>query len=388
MAPRELVRKSTTVKPKACRKCGSALDGDDPDPHPHQVWEWPEVQPDVFEWLLHELTCKRCGARTRAKLPPGVPRSGFGPRLVGVVALLSGAYRLSKRLIVDLLGNLMGVPMSLGSVSACEQIASEAVAKPVQEARDYVKQQGVKHADESSWFEGPRRAKVWLWTATTSLVTVFLIRASRGKDVAHDILGKVFGVLVSDRWCGYAWWPLRWRQFCWAHIKRHFQAMAECTGEAKAIGDGLLVLEERLFELWHRVRDGTLKRNSFKAYASRIRVEVRALLRRGVHCGHKKTATTCAELLKSEPAMWTFVRLAGVEPTNNHGERAIRPGVIWRKLSFGTNSRWGSRFVERMLSVVQTLKQQDRNAFTFVTDCVAAHMRGQPITGSLLPRAN
>lgn len=375
------------VKPERCKKCGTRLAGEDAEPYRHQVVEAPKPQPEVHEVRLHELECRCCGEKTRADLPADVPRGGYGPRLVAIVALLSGAYRLSKRLTVNLLANLYGIPISLGSISNCEQVASEAVAKPVQEARQYVKEQAVKQADESSWFEGPTRAKVWLWTVTTPMVTVFLIWASRGKNVAQKMLGKVFGVLVTDRWCAYAWWPLKWRQLCWAHLKRHFQAMTECRGDAKMIGEKLVALEQQLFELWHRVRDGTLKRASFRVYASRIRVKVRALLRRGARCTHKKTATTCAELLKLEPAMWTFVRVEGVEPTNNNGEHAIRPGVIWRKLSFGTHSRWGSRFVERMLTVVYTLKQQDRNPLTFVTECVTAHMDGQAVTGSLLPTA-
>lgn len=384
LAPPELVKESTPVKPKQCRNCGAGLEGEDPNPYPHQVWEWPDVKVDVFEWLLHELTCKRCGTKTRATLPPGVPRGGFGPRLIAVIALLSGAYRLSKRLVVDLLGNLAGIPISLGSVTACEQLASEAVARPVNEARTYIQEQPVKHADESSWFEGPKRAKVWLWTVSTAFVTVFLIRASRGKAVAKKLLGKVCGVLVTDRWCAYAWWPLELRQLCWSHIKRHFQAMKEAGEEAGEIGEQLLTLEKRLFGLWHRIRDGTLRRSSFRTYASTIRCEVRSLLEQGSRCSHKKTATTCTELLKLEPAMWTFVRIEGVEPTNNHGEHAIRPGVMWRKLCFGTHSRWGSRFVERMLTVVYTLKQQERNALAFVTQCVEAQIRGDA-PGSLLP---
>jgi hypothetical protein len=374
------------VKPKLCKGCGSKLEGEDPNPFRHQVVDLPEPQPEVREARLHELECGCCGTKTRAELPDDFPRGGFGPRLVTTVALLSGAFRLSKRLTVRLLSLLHGIPISLGSVVACEQLASDAVTKPVQEARDYVKEQTVKHADESGWAEGPSRSKAWLWVAATAFVTVFRIHARRGKAVAMGLLGKVRGILVSDRWCAYEWWPLKMRQLCWAHIKRHFKKMSEADGPAAQLGGALLVQERRLFELWRRVRDGTLERSSFQTYASEIRCRVRELLEQGKSCAHKFTATTCTELLKMEPAMWTFVRVEGVEPTNNHGERAIRPGVIWRKISFGTHSRWGSRFVERILSVVQTLKQQDRDPFTFLTECVTAHMAGKPVTASLLPQ--
>jgi transposase len=378
------------VKPVKCKRCGTRLAGeDDPNPYRHQVVEVPEPKPEVHEWRLHACECGNCGETTRADLPADVDPGGFGPRLVATIALLAGAYRMSKRLTVALLANLYGIPISLGSITACERIASKAVAEPVKAAQEYIKKHGVKHADESSWFEGIQRTKVWLWVASTHLVTVFLIRASRGGDVARELLGAVFGVLVSDRWTGYNWWPLAWRQVCWAHIKRHFQAFVDSQDpEAQSAGRSLLKHEKHLFKLWHRVRDGTLRRSSFRKYVEPIRRKIRKLLERGEQCLHEKTAGTCRELLEVEEAMWTFVRLEGVEPTNNTGERAIRPGVILRKLTFGTHSAEGSRFVERMLSVVHTLKQQNRNALAFVTECVKTHMAGQTSTASLLPAEN
>jgi len=375
------------IKPVKCRKCGTRLAGeDDQNPYRHQVVEVPEPKPEVHEWRLHACTCGNCGEITRAELPDGVPAGGFGPRLVATIAVLSGAYRMSKRLTVALLGNLYGIPISLGSITACEKIASRAVAEPVKAAQEFVRKQGVKHADESSWYEGAQRLRVWLWVASTVQVTVFLIRASRGGEVARELLGDVFGVLVSDRWTAYSWWPLAWRQVCWAHIRRHFQSFVDTHDpEAQSIGRSLLRHEKLLFKLWHRVRDGTLKRSRFRKYVADIRRKMRKLLEQGEMCSHAKTAGTCRELLEVEPAMWTFVRREGVEPTNNSGERAIRPGVILRKLTFGTHSADGSRFVERMLSVVYTLKQQNRNALNFVTNCVRNQMYNQENTESLLP---
>jgi len=386
LVPVSSVTKLIQVRPSHCGGCGHRLHGDDPSPRRHQVRELPVTEPLVFEWQLHELRCSGCGVHTRAALPPGVPRGSFGPRLIAAVALMSGGYRMTKRLIVNLMGDLFGVSMALGSVTTCERTASESIAPAVDAARDYVQSQAVKHADESSWAQGPSRSKAWLWVASTPLVTVFLIAASRGTDVAIALLGKAAGILISDRWCAYSWWPLRHRQLCWAHIKRHFQAFVEVGGEAGHLGEMLLLAEKQLFTEWHRVRDGTLAFSSFGVYASRLRGEVRTLLWRGARCGHKKTATTCTELLKHETALWTFSRLKGIEPTNNAGERAIRPGVILRKLTFGTHSVNGSRFVERILSVVYTLKQQNRKPLEFLTQCVEAHL-GFPgtITGSLLP---
>ena len=92
-----------------------------------------------------------------------------------------------------------------------------------------------------------------------------------------------------------------------------------------------------------------------------MRRHVARLLKAGQTCGVAKTEGVCREVLKVYEALWTFVRVEGVEPTNNAAERAIRPGVLWRKGSFGTQSAQGSRFVEAMMTVVATLKQQHRN---------------------------
>jgi transposase len=381
----KLAEPPVDVRPPNCIKCGTKLRGSDPEPFRHQVTDLPPaIEPHVTEHRLHALECACCGTVTRAELPPDVPRSNFGPRLVSMVAMLLGVYRLSHRMVVDAASDLFGIDMSLGSVTACQRQASVALAKPVEEAREHVKQQPVKQADETSWFEGPKRGKVWMWVVHTPLVSVFLIHASRGSGAALEILGEAFGYLVSDRWSGYNWWPLKNRQVCWAHLSRQFQGFVDLGGAPAEIGQALLEQKERLFDLWHRVRDGTIQRSSFLTYLTPIRQEVEALLEKGSRCRNKKTAGRCAAILKVFPALWTFARVEGVEPTNNGSERSIRPGVILRKLSYGTHSAEGSRFVERMLTVNLTLRQQGRDVLRYVTEAVVARQTGTA-PASLLP---
>lgn len=384
LAPPERVKETIPLKPVQCRGCGAALSDEDPDPYRHQVTAIPKIEPLITEYQLHTLTCAHCQALTRATLPEGVPAGAFAPRTVAIVSLLTGFYHLSRRQAAAAMGDLFGVKMSLGAVISCERATSAALQTPVAEAQAYVKKQPVKNADETSWYEGVHRKKVWLWVACTQMITVFLIRASRGTQIAKDLLGDAFGVLVTDRWCAYTWWPLRWRQLCWAHLKRHFQAFAEAGGKAGHIGRALLQEEKRLFEWWHRVRDGTLQRSTFRAYVAPLKARVEALLRQGSRCGHGKTEGTCRALLKLAPAMWTFVRLEGVSPTNNAAERALRPGVLWRKICYGTHSAAGSRFVESMMTVACTLKQQGRNVVDYVTHSVESALRGEH-PQSLLP---
>ena len=297
-------------------------------------------------------------------LPEGVPKGAFGPRLQAIVADCTGVYRLSKRTTEELLGDLFGVPMALGSVTACEQAMSGTVAARVAEAHAYVLQQPVVHADETGWREA--RGRAWLWVAATAL------------------LGEFGGILVTDRWCAYNRWKTRMRQVCWAHLIREFTAFSERSGEAGRIGTALLDSAKQMFDWWYRVRDGTLARSSFQEYMKPLRRRVRALLEEGTSCDHGKTAGTCREILKLERALWTFVRVPGVEPTNNAAERAIRPGVLWRKGSFGTHSPAGSRFVERMMTVAATLKQQKRSIIDYLTHAAEAALRGVPAP-SLLP---
>src|SRR4051812_38543330 len=384
LVPPEAVCQVIECKPPQCRWCGDALAGDDPEPLRHQVAEVPPVRPVVHEYRLHRLTCPRCRTATRAKLPAGVPAGAFGPRLRAVLSVLAGAYRLGKRPIQQLALDLLGLSISTGMVCRLERQGAAELEAPVEGLREHVRTAASAHIDETSWRQG--RDKRWLWAAVTKSATVFTIARSRGADVARSLLGvDRRKVVISDRFKSYRW--IRRRQFCWAHLRRDFQAMIDRGGEPGEVGRRLLEHSDVLFRWWHRVRDGTLARSSFRLYVSWLRDCLREDLRRGTACLCSRTAGTCRELLAGETHLWTFVRVEGVEPTNNHAERALRHGVIYRKLSGGTDSEAGSRFVERMLSVLATCRQQDINVLDYLTRCYQARLDGQPAP-SLLPAAS
>jgi transposase len=388
LVPQEKVKRVTDVKPPRCGKCKRGLRGTDPDPLRHQVTELPPTQAETDEWRLHALRCT-CGHVTRAELPEGVPSGAFGPRLQAALAYLTGVARMTKRPIQEVMEDLFGVPISLGSVVAQQQAVSEAVAPAVEEARIFAQEQSRGNADETGWKEGPKedgergRKKAWLWVLVTRWVTVFVVHAKRGLEGAKALMADFGGYLGSDRWAAYNEWELRKRQICWAHLLRDFVGFSERRGSAE-IGTLLLVQTLKMFELWKRVRDGTLARSSFRTYLSPIRGEIEALLRKGTRCRDAKTRGMCEMILKLRPALWTFARVEGVEPTNNVAERAIRHAVIYRKGCFGTQSERGSRFVERMLTVVATLRQQKRNVMDYLTEaCKRAIVGRRP--PSLLP---
>lgn len=383
LVPIEQVKESHDVRPPVCHRCEQALEGEDREPQRHQVTEIPPVVAEVTEYRLHTLTCPKCHTETRAELPAGVPQGAFGPRLQAMVALLSGRYRLSKRDTVEVMADFFQVDLSLGSVPALEQRTSKAIRELVEEAREYVKTQPVVNKDETGWREANQKA--WLWVAATPLVTVFRICRSRGGKVVREMLGETFrGIVGSDRWSAYNWLITLLRQLCWAHLLRDFQAFVERGGESQRIGEALLAQADLMFEWWHKVRDGTMDHATFQEKMRPVQRKVGELLRRGTSCDHSKTAGTCRDILKREEALWTFVRVEGVQPTNNLAERQVRPGVLWRKCSFGTQSQAGSRFAERILTTVATLKQQHRNALDYLTEvCDAANWDKLP--PSLLP---
>jgi transposase len=313
-----------------------------------------------------------------------VPTGAFGPRLRAILSVLAGAYRLGKRPIRQLVFDLVGLSISTGMIARLERQAADVLEAPVEGLRQHVRDAVSAHSDETSWKQG--RDKAWLWAAVTELVTVFAIATSRGAEVAKDLLGTAARkVVISDRFPSYGW--IKRRQFCWAHLRRDLPAMIDRGGQAAEVGRRLMGHSDRLFDSWHRVRDGTMARATLRSYVDIMRLSFRDDLRRGIACGCPKTAATCRELLAGETHLWTFVRVVGIEPTNNDAERALRHGVIYRKLSGGTDSEAGSRFVERLLTVVATCRQQNINVLDYLTRCYQAHLDGQPVP-SLLPSAS
>ncbi|MFB2767942.1 IS66 family transposase [Pelatocladus sp. BLCC-F211] len=386
--------------PEECANCGASLKGVDTNPYRHQIVEIPPISPIVIEHRLHQLTCSGCGTKTRARLPESVNPSGYGVRVVALVALLSGVYRNSQRMVQSAMLEVFGISISLGTVNKLRHEASNALGCCVDEAKHYIQSANIVGADETSFNQGnidgfnPEQRKAWLWVAVTPLVTFFEITLTRCTQGAKNLLGENFsGILNSDRHGAYNWVDLERRQLCWAHLRREFIKISERPGVSAQLGTALVKQQEKLFELWHRVRDGTLSRDDFGELVQEIRSSIRATLLEAdeyqITAREKtplaKTVRTCRQLLKVEAAIWLFVTTPGVEPTNNAAERAIRPAVIWRRTSFGSQTQAGSHFVARMLTVVTTLKSQKRNVLDFITQAVVA-ARGDNTPPSLLPQ--
>jgi len=364
--------------PTTCRRCGKALVGTDPEPLRHQVWELPEIKPSVTEYQQHRLVCS-CGCSTCGPLPPGVPTGQAGPRLIAFTALLMACFRQSKRRASQFLSMILNQPASPGWMVLLQNRAAEAVQPAYDELAGQLARQTVLHIDESPTKEG--QSKAWVWTFVAATFTFFACRTSRAADVLKELLGSAYdGIIHCDR--ARMYWSFGRLQWCWAHLKRDFQALIDnpCATK-KRLGHDLMKPTKELFALWQNVRDGTLSRRAFRRRMRPVRQRVDALLLRG-YC-NARTYNFCKELVEHGDNLWTFLHHDNVQPTNNAAEQALRHAVIWRKLSFGTQSAAGSRFVERLLTVIETRRRQSRDVFSWLVAAVQAHGNGQP-TPSLL----
>jgi transposase len=345
----------------------------------HQIAELPPISVIWTEHRTHQLRCRHCRSRTSARLPEQIARSAFGPRLQAAMVTLTAGYRISRRGSSELARDLFGVGVSPGSVDAICQYASAALAGPHLQLQDWVLDQPAVHVDETGWrTRGEGRA---LWTATTPGGVFLQIAEHCNREQFNALIGTSYrGIVVSDRWNGYSHLDPTRRQACWSHIKRDFRKHADGLSEQKTFGEHGAELTRRVFAAWRSFQHNHHDRDRLAAEIAPIQTELRELLEQA---SPKKTRNRwhrqfANNLLKIWPALWTFVTVDGIEPTNNPAERALRAPVIHRKVSLGSQSQNGERFAERALSAAGTCRIQHRSLFTYLSELLAAHTRGDP----------
>jgi transposase len=362
--------------PAECENCWAALPAQpDPAAKRYQWIEVPPLRPYIKETRRHAVTCPGCGHKTRAAYSEQeIPASPFGPRLMGMIGLLTGVYHVSRRRAAKLLSDLVGVPISLGAVSAVEARVSEAVEPAVAEAWRRVEGAPVKHTDGTTWLKAG--AMLALWTIASTAATVFKIVADGSRATLAPLYGALRGILVSDRATALSFWAMERRQICWAHLLRKFVSYSERAGPSAELGRQLLDYTGLLFDYWHDYKAGKLDRATFRAWITPVRAQVEAVLERAVASGIDRLAGSCANILEHRAALWTFVEVDGVEPTNNHAERELRAFVLWRKRCFGAQSERGNRFAERLMTVAHTARKQRKDVLAFLTACCQAQLDG------------
>lgn len=378
-AHRELVEHVDEVVdlfPEVCEGCGTTLpETEDIAPRRYQLLELLLGRRHITEFRRHDVSCPRCGHQTLAAHDKTkIPSSPFGPRLVAVVAMLTGVYHLSRRKAQQLLRELFGIEISLGALSGMEARASQALQSAFDEAQREVEQAEVKHTDATSWIRAGTLMS--LWTIASAMATVYRIVENGRRETIQPLFGPLIGILISDRATVFGFWSMALRQICWAHLIRKFVSFSERDGPAGRIGRELLDCAALVFEYWHRFKDGALTREEFEDWIRPIKHHFEAVLERAVAADIDRLSGSCADILAHADALWTFVSCENVEPTNNHAERELRGFVLWRKRSFGSQSDRGERFAERLMTVAHTARKQGKRVLDFIAESVTAHVGG------------
>jgi transposase len=376
LLPLEQVDEVVRHRPPCCRHCGAEFEDAAPQESVvdrHQVTELPKVAVRVTEHQAIACRCDKCGLTTSGPIPDAHSVSVLGPRLSAAMAFVSSRVHGSRRAVEELLEEVLGAPLALGTVINREKEMTAALSEPYRAAKEAIEQAAAKNVDETGW----KRAGRFLWVAATAKLAVFHLDPCRNRDAMHELLGaKVKGTICTDRFGVYQKVPLRQRALCWAHLKRDFQELLESAGPASVIGRGGRTICRQVQRLWKQLRQGLIGRRTLRRRVIELRRRMNMLLQRGSRCRNQRAAQFCRALLKLEPALWTFARVEGIEPTNNHAERMLRPAVMWRKTSQGSHSIAGCRFVERIMTTLQTLRLAGRSVMDYLEQVVHAWRHG------------
>jgi len=379
------------ILPERCRHCGHALPEDIEqvqtcgEPQRHQVTELPPIQAHTIEYQCHRAVCPECGESTRATLPEEA-QGRFGPQLTALIAYLTVVCRMPRRVVEALLGQVLGIDISLGSTQKCWEEASQAVAAPCQELEQQLRDEPVLNVDETGW--RTNGAKRFLWAFVAARYVVYTVAATRGSKVLVCLLGAVFqGILCSDRFSAYLKYHSGKAQFCWAHLKRNLLGMVEFTKSSavERFCRDALAQHARLFRLWHKFRGGQIDRRQLLLRSIPIEKRIFALAERNLDSPHREVRNLATALFEHNDRLFTFLEHEGVEPTNNSVERALRTGVQWRKICFGNRSAQGELATSRLLTVAETCDLQRLNILAYLSAAILRHRRRQPIA-SLLHR--
>jgi transposase len=375
LLPVENVDEIVEIYPHECVQCHTPLRASDQigEPLRHQVWELPVVKASVREYHFYSRQCHQCGQLTKSekKRPQEVPTGQFGPHLVATLGVLHGQYQLSMRQTQEVAFDLWQLPLSIGGVTASCQKVGTALHASYQSIEQAVQDQPTNHVDETGWKrEGALR---WLWVATNGAASLFKIAARRDGQSLKELIGEEYaGIIHSDRHKPYLKLAPTRHQLCWAHLIRNLRGLSQRAGPATQWAEECLEESEKLFEVWHHFKSGDSDRATLHSEVGPIRAAFKGQLELGTTLGDAKVRAFSRELLKLEGRLYLFVKERGVEPTNNAAEQALRGAVIWRKKCFGSQSDWGERFVERVLSVRSTAHKQGLNFLNYLTECLKA----------------
>lgn len=353
-----------------CPHCGSAAI--ELNHVPGERWqqaELPEVRAVVTEYELLKYCCKECGKNSTASLPSGVPDSAFGPRLMGLLATLTGVLHVAKREAIQLIKDLYDVDVGVGSIPNIEERVARALDGIYDRIHKFVMgHRFCTHFDETGWRDQGKRHFAWL--ATCEQAAVYRIDRNRSTAAFQRLIGQETwkAPAVTDRYAVYS--SFKDHQYCLAHLIREFKGYGERNGPDKTTGAAL----EKELRLSCQIH-GEYRKNKISIEQRNRRLGarkkwIRYWLEDGFANGSDALSKLCNTLLDNFAKLWTFTRILGMEPTNNMAERDLRKLVIWRRKSYGTRSDRGKKFVERITTVSQTVRKQSGNVLRFVQRAV------------------
>ena len=362
LKPTEVV----TIDPSPCacgctrRRAGSLRSF-----YTHQWIELPEIQMLIKHVVLQKSQCSGCGRWVKAQLPVEY-QTGYGPRFSALVAELSGIQGISRQAVEAFIQNVFDVPISTGAIQNVIDRVSEALSPVHRAIGESVRRASVNHVDETSWQQAGTIK--WLWTMTNCLTSFFIVHSNRSQKAFEALIDNWRGILVSDNFGVYRHW-VNHRQVCLAHLIRKAKALSERADDScRRFGEQLQEALQQLCRFAH-APPGKTKWTDFYT---------RLMLLLWFFEGAEDDAGRLSrEILREVDTLWVFLDEAGVEPTNNRAERALRFAVLWRKRSNGTQSEKGNRWVERLLSFRQTCRLRNQPTFPLLADTVKASFKEQ-----------
>ncbi len=314
--------------------------------------EIPEIAPDVTRVVLHGGVCPCCAGRFKAAAPTGLePGSPFGPNLRAFVLYLRFGQAIPFERLARLMRDLFGLEISEGALANMLQDSAPAFAAQTSLIKQCLLSSTVLASDETSVRVGKKT--FWTWVFHHADSACFVIRPSRGKVVVGEFLGDVRpAVWISDRLGAQMGWATRDQQVCLAHLLRDVQYAID-AGDA-AFAPGMKHLLQRAVRIGRR--RPTLSDATLLAYHARLERSLDQLL--------KPEPTTKAGLKlqriikRFRQSLFVFLTDREVSPTNNGSEQALRPCVIFRKVTNGFRSLWGADLYADVRSVLETARRR------------------------------
>ena len=339
----------------------------------------------VVGFRAHAGWCRKCQQVHYAPFDEAIRRAGLlGARLTALVAYLKGACHCSYSTIRKFIRDVLAIKLSRGYLAKIIAKASASLQDAYETLADRLPNEPRLNVDETGHKNNKER--MWAWCFRAPLFTLFKIDASRGSDVLIEMLGKEFnGVLGCDYFSAYRKFMKDFNvllQFCLAHLLRDVRFLVEHPNtKNQAYGQRVLDRLRGLFAVIHD-RDRYSKaafQNVLESAGDELWAEV------VYRVPNTKEAKNLAKRFdKHGESYLRFITTPGIDPTNNLAEQAIRFVVIDRKVTQGTRSTTGQRWLERIWTVIATCSQTGRSVFTILHESIAAYLAGTP-TPNLLP---